>query len=90
MSSSRQLVVQTAVRNITKTIYFSNRWTAIGSIELALKKRYDLKNIDVTRATISRKLDEYVNRILKKYHSVSGRHGVPFIAQTIFFRFSSF
>ena len=90
MSSSRQLVVQTAVRNITKTIYFSNRWTAIGSIELGLKKRYDLKNIDVTRATISRKLDEYVNRILKKYHSVSGRHGVPFIAQTNFFRFSSF
>ena len=56
MNSNRQFTAQTAVLNITKTIYFTNRWVSISAIVEAIKNRYQLKDMIINKKTISRHL----------------------------------
>ena len=56
MISSRQLTLQKAVKNLMKTTHFTNRWVKLSSIEKAIKTRYQLTGIVVSKATISRHL----------------------------------
>ena len=56
MNSNRQYTAQTAALNITKTIYFTDRWVSISTIVDAIKSRYQLKEMIITKKTISRHL----------------------------------
>ena len=58
MSSSRLLTIQSALKNITKTHHFSNHWTKASSLELALKSRYKLHGITISKYTISKSLSK--------------------------------
>ena len=58
MSTSRLLTIQSALKNITKTHQFSNHWTKVSSLELALKHRYKLHGINVSKFTISQSLSK--------------------------------
>ena len=72
MSEQRQTTLQNAVKNIFSTIYFSNRWTGVESIEIALKNRYKLSQLVLTRATISRhigKMDPVIDNLNYKHTS---------------------
>ena len=70
--NSRQLTVQKAVENISKTIYFSKRWSSISSITTALRERYKLADIELSKATIQRhmgKLDPEIALLSFKHPS---------------------
>ena len=72
MSSSRQLIIQSAVRNITSTGYFTNRWTSTSSIVTALQNRYKLSQLKLTKATVSRhlgKLDVDIDNLHTQHQS---------------------
>ena len=66
MSAARQLLLQKAVKNITKTVYFTNRWIHIDSLLKAVTTRYKLANLEVSKATLSRhigKLEPDIDRV---------------------------
>ena len=53
MSSSKQLTIRLAVKNIGKTIYFTKRWCKVKSLVTAIKTRYKLADIDVNSRLLS-------------------------------------
>ena len=56
MSSSRQLTLQNAVKNISKTVYFDKQWVGVTSLVKAISTRYTLDDLVVSKATISQHL----------------------------------
>ena len=71
-SSSHQFTVQSAVKNITKTINFANKWTHVSSLEKTLTYTYKLCGISITKVTISRHLgkpDFDITNLVEHYES---------------------
>ena len=56
MSSSRQLMLQKAVKNVSKTVFFADRWVGVTSLVKALETRYTLEGFVISKATVSRHL----------------------------------
>ena len=70
MSSSHYLTIQSALKNISKTHQFTNHWTHVSSLEQALKRRYILNGITISKSLISRSLAHINNDIT----CLSNRH----------------
>ena len=72
MIGSKQLTLQKAVRNVMNSVHFSNRWVKLSSVERAVKTRYQLTGMVVSKATISRhvgKLEPDISNLQYKHHS---------------------
>ena len=54
MQARRMLTLHTAIRIITKTVYFKKLWVSISSLETAIQVTYKLEDMNVSKASISR------------------------------------
>ena len=72
MSASRQLTLQKAVQNVTKSIYFTNRWCSSTSMLSAVTSCYKLNFLSVTKASLNcqmNKLDPDIDNLSFRHHS---------------------
>ena len=72
MSASRQLTLQKAVQNISKTVYFAKRWVGVTCLVDAISTRYTLEGFVISKATVSRhlgKIEPDIDNCLYKHSS---------------------
>ena len=89
MSTSRVILLQKAVKNISLDSNFRNRWTIAISLGEALSVRYKLENIIITKSIISRaigKIDPSITNLTAKHQSGIYYRGTNSMEKCYFFQ----
>ena len=64
MSTSKIILVQKAVKNISKNLLFRNRWVSINSLLTAVKRSYDFDDeYNINKASLSKFIGKMVTSI---------------------------
>ena len=72
MSASRQLTLQKAVKNVSRIVYFADRWVGVTTLVTAVSTRYKLEGFVVSKATVSRhlgKMEPDIDNLSFKHNS---------------------